>query len=316
MRPVVVVLLALAACGSDTTSVGQSTSTVAVEATSAATSAAPAGEIVNTWVGTAVDPTALPLGDSHVSTAGAAVGDLFVCDGGDPNGPGAQAGPWINEAAGTWDSTQKVAVSGSVDWPMAQYSQTIEGASRVIASNGLPVGFVTGVFPIAADDPAYQYDRNPNSIAATALNVTLPLAPVLTGGTGCMPKGAIGVLKNGVAMYAPIDALNRDAAAYETLDVCDGHPQQQSQYHYHSIPACILDASVGPSTVVGFAYDGFPIVVERDATGALPTNADLDECHGRTSRIDLDGVLVEMYHYSATVEFPYFIGCFRGEPVA
>ena len=76
-----------------------------------------------------------------------------------------------------------------------------------------------------------------------------------------------------------------------------------------------LDASKGASTVVGFARDGFPIVVERDAAGDLPTNADLDECHGRTSPVLLDGEVVTTYHYAATHEFPYFIGCFRGEPV-
>ena len=48
----------------------------------------------------------------------------------------------------------------------------------------------------------------------------------------------------------------------------------------------------------------------------LPTNADLDECHGRTSPVLLDGEVVTTYHYSATHEFPYFIGCYRGEPVS
>ena len=108
----------------------------------------------------------------------------------------------------------------------------------------------------------------------------------------------------------------RDAVAYEIQDECDGHPEANGRYHYHSIPTCILDAATSSSTVVGFAYDGFPIVVERDASGALPSNADLDECHGRTSEIDLDGERVTTYHYSATLEFPYFMGCFAGTPVS
>lgn len=56
--------------------------------------------------------------------------------------------------------------------------------------------------------------------------------------------------------------------------------------------------------------------VERDASGGLPTNADLDRCHGRTSPVLLDGEVVTTYHYSATLEFPYFIGCFTGTPVS
>jgi hypothetical protein len=124
----------------------------------------------------------------------------------------------------------------------------------------------------------------------------------------------VAVLRNGVVVFASLDAMNRDAVAYETQDACDGHPEMSSTYHYHDIPSCVRDATTGSSTVVGFAKDGFPIVVERDGDGNLPTNADLDECHGRVSPIELDGVVVETYHYSATYEFPYFMGCYRGTP--
>lgn len=273
--------------------------------------------IVNLWVGPAADLTALPLGTDFVSTTAAAVGGLYVCDGGDPNGGGAFAvGPWIDEAAGTWDITQKISVQGEVEWPMATYTETVDGSSRSISSNGLPVGMVSGEFPIAADDPAYAYDRNPNSIAETDISVTLPVAPEVADEPSCLPKGTIGVAKNGVALFAPVDAMNRDAVAYETQDECDGHPQQSSTYHYHDVPSCLQSAASGSSTVVGYALDGFPIVVERNAAGELPTNADLDECHGRVSPIELDGTEVEMYHYSVTAEFPYFIGCYRGAAVA
>ena len=65
---------------------------------------------------------------------------------------------------------------------------------------------------------------------------------------------------------------------------------------------------------MGWAYDGYPIVVERDAAGNLPNNGDLDECHGRTSPILDEGKVVTTYHYDATLEFPYTVGCFRGTP--
>ncbi|MBL8776873.1 MAG: YHYH protein [Acidimicrobiales bacterium] len=321
MTAVTVLALALvaAACGSSSTEETGAASTATSDAgattsTTAASTATTAGdEIVNVWEGPAADLTALPIGTAHVSTTGAAVGDLFACDAGNPNGGGAFAvGPWIDEAAGTWDRTEKVAVQGEVSWPMAQYDEQVDGDVRTINSNGLPVDMVTGTFPVAADDPAYSYDRNPNSIAETDLSVTLPASPTVADTPTCLGKGVIGVLRNGVAIFAPVDERNRDAVAYETQDECDGHPQQTSTYHHHDVPSCVLDASTGPSTVVGFAYDGFPIVVERDADGNLPTNADLDECHGRTSSILLDGEVVETYHYSATYEFPYFMGCFRG----
>lgn len=309
-------------CGSSSrsdqaSSTGPTATTAATPETAATTiDAGTGGVVVNVWVGPAADLTQLPIGTPHVSTADAAVGNLFVCSAGNPNGGGAfKTGPWIDESAGTWDATQKVAVQGAVSWPMATYDEVVNGATRTISSNGLPIGMVSGTFPIADDDPAYAYDRNPNSIAPSKDSVTLPVSPSVRATPKCLPKGTLGVLKNGVALFAPVDERNRDAVAYETQDQCDGHPQQSSTYHYHDVPSCVLTASTGSETVVGFAYDGYPIVVERDAAGQLPTNADLDACHGRVSPISVDGSVAPQYHYSATYEFPYFIGCFHGDPV-
>lgn len=275
-----------------------------------------AGSIENVWVGPPVDTSKLPIGTSKVSLSGPAIGGLFACDSGRPTGGGAHAaGPWLDEASGTWDLSKKLAVAGDVSWPMASSSERIDGTTRIISSNGLPVDEHTGTFPIAPDDPVSAYDRNPNHIASNDLTLSLPATPTAAASPTCLGKGQIGIMKNGVSMFASLDESNRDAVAYEVQDACDGHPQQSSTYHYHEVPSCIRDAAIGSSTVVGFAYDGFPIVVERDAAGELPTNADLDQCHGRTSRIELDGRIVESYHYSATHEFPYFIGCFTGTPV-
>ncbi len=119
------------------------------------------------------------------------------------------------------------------------------------------------------------------------------------------------MLKNGVFVFNSLDGRGEDAVAHESQDLCDGHPAMTT-YRYRNVPSCIRDATEGPSTVVGWAWDGFPIVVEPDANDALPTNANLDECHGRTSPILLDDQVFTMYHYSATLDFPYFIGCSTG----
>lgn len=311
----------LAGCGSGNNTVAaDNTSTSGPSAAGQATStsastvpAAGAATTANIWKGTPVDLTKLPIGTAHVSTRAPSRGGLFACSAGNPNGGGAsRAGVWIDEAAGTWDATKKVSVRGSVSWPTAKYQEMTRDGKRVVLSSGVPLHMVTGTFPIASDDPAYAVDRNPNSIAPYTLSLTLPLIPKVATTAGCLAGGIIGVAKNGVALFAPLDERNRDAAAYETQDVCDGHPQQARIYHYHEIPSCILDASTGPSTVVGYAIDGYPIVVERNAAGELPTNADLDACHGRTSPVVLDTEIVTTYHYSATREFPYFIGCYHG----
>ncbi len=306
-----------AACGSsdDETTTATATTTT-TEASSTASTSAQADGITNEWLANDLDPTKLPIGDGKASTTTAAVGTVFACQMGNPSAPGATAdGPWIDAANNTWDSTTKLAVEGDVEWPTAEYSETIDGDTRVLMSNGIPVGVVTGNFPIAETDPSYQYDHNPGRVQEAATTLRLPTTPTVAATPTCVAFDAVGMLRNGVALFNALDGRGDDAVAHESQDVCNGHPNQE-KYHYHSVPNCLLNAATGASSVVGFALDGFPIVVERDAAGALPTNADLDECHGRTSLIELNGEVVEMYHYSATFEYPYTIGCYRGTPTA
>ena len=304
---VAVVAGACSATGSGTLSPSPTTGPSSSSGTS---SAAAAGG--NVWTSAKVDPTKLPIGDASVSTSAAGVGKLFACSAGNANAGGADAdGPWLDVAAGTWNSQTKLAVAGKVSWPSAKYSEAMQDGKRVLTTNDLPVGGQTGTFPIAADDPSYAYDKNPGTITATAISVTVASPGVAAAAPSCLPEGPVGVLKNGVLVFSSLDGRGHDAVAHESQDLCDGHPAM-TKYHYHSVPSCIRKAATASSTVVGWAFDGFPITVERDAKGALPTNADLDECHGRTSAITVDGKHVRVYHYSATLEFPYFIGCFHG----
>ncbi|MEW5988599.1 MAG: YHYH protein [Chloroflexota bacterium] len=267
-----------------------------------------------------VDPAAIPIGDGNVSTSAPKVGSVYACQSGLGGVGGAEViGPWVDTAANTWDSTRKVKVSGDVSWPNAAFQVAVSGDRRVISGNDLPVSHGTGVFPIAANDPAYAYDRNPNSIQAQSINLSLPANPTVAVTPICLPGGAIGILIDGVVLFNALDAPGRDAAVHETLDEqCDGHPQQQGEYHHHNVPSCILaqTGAANTSTLVGYAYDGFGIYVERDRNGNMLTNTNLDECHGRTGKVLWDGRLVEMYHYVATLEYPYTLGCYKGTPSA
>jgi hypothetical protein len=123
---------------------------------------------------------------------------------------------------------------------------------------------------------------------------------------------------DGVVLFNALDAGGRDAVAHEVQDRCNGHPQQSGTYHYHSISTCLINQggqTPNSSTLVGYALDGYGIYIERDARGNLPTDADLDSCHGRTSTVMWDGRQLSIYHYDATVEYPYSVGCFRGTPI-
>jgi hypothetical protein len=266
-------------------------------------------------VARAVDPTALPLGDGNVSTS-PKVGNVDSCQSGFGNGGGAQAaGPWINTTAKTWNSTTKIAVQGAVSWPNASFSTSVSGGRRVVKTNDLPQGHTTGTFPVASTDPAAAYDRNPNHIAAQSISWSLPADPTAASAPSCTGGGPIGVLTDGVLLYNALDGEGRDAAAHEVLDSCAGHPDMSSTYHHHEVPSCILDHATGRSTLVGYAIDGYGIYAERDSHGTLLTNASLDACHGRTSTVTWNGKKKKLYHYDATLEYPYTIGCFHGTPI-
>jgi hypothetical protein len=67
--------------------------------------------------------------------------------------------------------------------------------------------------------------------------------------------------------------------------------------------------------LAGYAHDGFGIYGHRGEQGKELTNADLDVCHGHSHEIYWDKKKVKLYHYHATWEYPYTLGCYRGKPI-
>lgn len=251
----------------------------------------------------------LPLGDGKYVTNGPKKGYIYLCN--VLSGQGAQAnGNWIH--GNTWTPAEKVAVQGAVKWPNASYSVQEVGSSRIIKTNDLPVGLITGIFPINSTDPAYAYDRNPNSIKAQNFSFTLPANPTPAAKPGCI-YGEVGVMNDGVELFDGFDAENRDAVAHEVQDSCDGHPEKSGTYHYHGLSSCIQNATV--SNVIGYAFDGYPITGGKLPNGNYLMTNDLDECHGMTSTITVNGKNVTTYHYVMTQDFPYSVSCFHGTSV-
>lgn len=264
--------------------------------------------------GNPLDPKHLPIGDGK-TTETPTKGFLFPCQTSFRGGAGAfRDGSWIH-TDGTWDQTSKPIVSGDVAWDHYRYEIRVEGDKRKLVGNGLP-DHHTGTFPIPRDDDAFNYDRNPNSIRETTIEFSLPLVPALAKTPSCVPMGTIGVMSSGVALFNAVDEQGRDAVAHEIQDKCDGHPQREGQYHYHSLSRCLEKGNGnGHSQLFGYALDGFGIYGRFGEDGKELTDADLDECHGHTHEIIWDGKPVVMYHYHATREFPYTVGCYRGTPV-
>jgi hypothetical protein len=255
----------------------------------------------------------LPVGDGKYVTDTAKAGYVYACAGYAANlktggGGAGRRGPWF---VGTtdYDLNKKAHVQGSKLW-QAEFSNTVAGATRTITTNDLP-SHPTGVFPISASDPAYAYDRNPNSIKGQTFSYALSAAPSY-GNPNCV-GGQVGVMLTGVALFSGFDAAGRDAGAWEVQDGCDGHPEKSGTYHYHTLSSCIKDTSV--KTVIGFALDGFPITGPKVGENNMLTSGDLDACHGLTSQVVLDGKLTTTYHYVMTQDFPYSVSCFRSPAI-
>ncbi len=258
-----------------------------------------------------MDPRAIPLGDGKVSSS-PRVGYVYSCNTIFRGGGARYLGDWIQGSS--WDETRKIHVQGSVSWPQARLDVRIESDERRIAGNGLPMSGTTGAFPVQRSDPAFQIDRNPNTIRSQELVVLLPVAPRFASRPFCVPMGPIGITLSGVLLFNALDDAGLDAMAHEVQDSCNGNPERRGRYHYHGPSPCI--PGIGqPNTVVGFAFDGFPITGMIAADGREYTSADLDECHGRVDVLALDGVVGRTYHYTMTREYPYTVGCFRAQPV-
>ncbi len=223
--------------------------------------------------------------------------------------------------------------------------------------------------------PNHDFESGPGCCAGErAYTWRIPLQPTrdMDGELEAPPtRGPIGVALNGVPIYGPEDGPGGDAVAnhhgvYEDdrqpiwLGLCHGH-SAGTQFHYHADAGCMywepgpaqtwndyawdrLDAS-GPSPLLGFAFDGYPIygayaeidgeIVELRSSYKLKAGADgyngvadyeyiaglgdLDECNGRVAATaEFPG---GTYHYVSTMRngdgdlgFPYFINCYHGEP--
>lgn len=257
------------------------------------------------------DCTRLRLGDTHLSTSAPAIGRLFSCVPANPSAPGSNRSriTWFDDGAQTWNLLRKPFLpSGTFAPPVGTSTISQSGAIRTIVVTNLPVDGKIGDWPLSKYPLLAAIDGNPGTPAARNYSFAIPVAPVAAANPVCVSMGAIGVTLNGVVLYSAADARGNDAVAHEIVDAFGGHPAQ-SDYHYHFVPER-LDAAPsadGHSGLVGYVRDGFGLYGYKGTGGVELGNADLDLCHGH------DHAPIG-YHYHATIEYPYTIGCYRGPP--
>ena len=172
---------------------------------------------------------------------------------------------------------------------------TAEAATVVLTTDDQP-DYESNYF--AATSPCHvayatQFP-DPNTIATQQIAMTVPSAP--GGGSAVMALGAVGMALNGVAIFdnqaAPGDDIFDESGSF---DQCQGHPQQQGVYHYHSEPYAI---SYADDAFIGVMRDGNPIYGRYDPDGSLPA---LDASGGHTG-VTVDSPAMPVYHYHLNLQ--------------
>lgn len=194
--------------------------------------------------------------------------------------------------------------------------------------------------------PPYEFQRTtPNDLREQEYVWRFPRSAELSDESTSIPLlGPIAIAVNGLPIYGPNEGEHPDPYGdpvhNDILDWCLGHTARRGDYHYHALIVDCLTAghdATEPSPVIAWSFDGFPIYGPRECvdtgcseivelhsgwqrTGDPTTyawdnyrfvgrnNTDgLDACNGHIGPAD-------DYHYHATTEFPYILGCYSGYP--
>ena len=118
----------------------------------------------------------------------------------------------------------------------------------------------------------------------------------------------IGIALNGVVIAGPYDSQNKIAPYNRAVDQCASHSDPQGMYHYHFAPLCMKNTAneeyvTDPLMQIGWSFDGYKIRGLADRKIHFP---EMDNCNGH----EHDGE----YHYHATSDFPFFMGCYTAKP--
>ncbi len=149
------------------------------------------------------------------------------------------------------------------------------------------------------------FSKNPNSIGTKSFTFKIPVSPAVNANHEATPLGPMGVAINGVPIYNQYAGPNQPLTSeINSFDQYNGHPDPQSNYHYHVEPLYIT-VNKTKSALIGFLLDGFPIYGPSE-NGKTLVSADLDAYHGHTTvTADYPNGI---YHYHITADAPYING--------
>ncbi|SFD27127.1 YHYH protein [Pseudoalteromonas denitrificans] len=205
------------------------------------------------------------------------------------------------------------------------------GGSCTAIKNSINVAGFNDVSVICDDEYAYVIsDTYPNhdlmngitgtneQIPVPAINYAAPIKLSPQKATSLTTiDAAVGVAVNGVPIYdyssqGELDIynydVNSDTFALGQLDNCGGHAGRGDDYHYHVSPNCMIDSMENKTdnTIIGWAYDGYPLYGDKNPDGSVINDAELDVCNGQSD--ESFG-----YRYHTSTHAPYIIQCLVGE---
>ena len=189
----------------------------------------------------------------------------------------------------------------------------IEGAYRIIRSNGLP-NHNTGEFP---------NQGNPNTMREQNYTFRMSAFPKETGAATPLGMYPFGVAINGVPFDPgaaewwnndPYSGWQYEAMALGPrlgLDQNNAHVQPNGAYHYHGLPTGLFDklSSAPKPVLLGYAADGFPIYAPFSYSNPMQTNSPMKKMKSSFRVIggtrpsgpggNYDGTFVQDYEYKA-----------------
>lgn len=116
-------------------------------------------------------------------------------------------------------------------------------------------------------------------------------------------RGAIALATNGVPIFNSLNNRGEDAFLIGELDEFGGHCGRADDYHYHTAPLSLEDAT-NAVLPIAFALDGFAVYGSKE-----PDGSDMETLDANNGHYGNEGV----YHYHGTTTYPYLIGNMVGE---
>jgi hypothetical protein len=266
--------------------------------------------------------TALPTARfiiGWLAAAGAAVLASFAC--GDSNATDA-AGSAGEDGAGMAGGAGSAGAGGAAGGEdrCAAIARSIQEAGF---DDRVKVSCDGGYASIASD----TYPDHPKMDGITGTNDQVPVpapgyaSPIrLSPAHAAAPTSidaAIGVAVNGVPIYDYSSQGNNDINTYDPkadtkltgeLDLCNGHAGRGDDYHYHAAPTCMIEAmkNKGPSAILGWGFDGYPLYGNTHPDGTPIAAGELDACNATPDP-------VFGYRYHTSDGHPYVMQCLVGE---